>query len=186
MQDIISFQTFADTLSVLSGLLLLDTIVVAILYFTNSKFRNLISKISYRTWMWIITAIVGAGVVGANIYEFVYYDLPCELCWYQRIVIYPMLIIAIIELIKNTRVAHYFIGVFASLTTLIAGFHYYYHFRRYVMEDMLSLPCSNNPLVPACTEAGVVSFGFVTLPALAVVIGLTILLYTFLASKKAR
>lgn len=187
MDQILSFQQFSDLNSVgVAALLALD-IIVLVLYFTNNKFKNLVSKISYQSWMTAIIAIVAFGVVGANMYEYVYNDPPCMFCWYQRVTIYGMLLIAIVEVFEKTRAAHHFISIFAALTTLVATYHYSFHFRKYVMgESALTMPCSPNPLVASCESAKVVSFGFVTMPLMSVIVGLTVLLISYFAYKKAK
>lgn len=179
-----TFQNFSDLLTVGVLVLLAINILFLILYFTNNKLvHRLISGASYNHYMIALAIVLFGGVVGANIYEQVYGDLPCVLCWYQRVLIYPMLIISVVEIFNKTRKAHVFITILGMLTLFISGFHYYYHFMRYVMEATLTLPCSANSLLPKCTEAGVVSFGFATMPMMSVIISIFVLTIVYLAPK---
>jgi disulfide bond formation protein DsbB len=178
-----NFQEFADLNSFLSGLLFLFSLIFLVTYLYSKNIKNLfLSYIKYQHVIYSMIFILVCGVVGANIYELVYGDLPCVMCWYQRVLIYPMLILAIAELFFKTYKAYLFIAVLAALNLFLAGYHYYYHFQRYVMENILSLPCSGG-LLPACTEAGVISFGFVTMPLMSVSMSAVILILCYFASK---
>lgn len=185
MSDIISFQQFSDlnTIGVLTLLIL--NIILVIGYFTSDKIKSLLTKISYEAWIWLIVLILGAGIVGANMYEYVYNDPPCMFCWYQRVTIYGMFIVCLVELMKNTRVAHIFVSVFAGITALVATYHYSFHFRKYVLnESALTMPCSNNPLIASCESAKVVSFGFATMPMMSIIVAITIILISIILCKK--
>lgn len=184
MQNIMTLQQFSDITSIGIIILFIVLIIKSIMYFSYKRYKNLVDKISYQNLVLIMLLIISAGIIGANIHELVYGDLPCMLCWYQRVTIYPMFIIGAVELFKKTRIAHYFISTFAALTFAISSYHYYYHFRRYVLGDILSLPCSDNPLIPSCTESKVISFGFMTMPLMSVVLSLTMLAITYLMYKK--
>ena len=184
MQDYISFQTFSDVLNASTLALFAVNIIILIAYFTSNKFKNFISGFSYQFWVGLSALLLLGGIVGANIYDVVYGDAPCLFCWYQRIAIYPMFIIAVVEMIKKTRAAHVFMSVLATATVLLAGYHYSYHFRRYVLDQALSMPCSPNPLVAGCEQAKVVSFGFATMPMMSLIVGIAVLTMVYFMYKK--
>lgn len=48
--------------------------------------------------------------------------IPCKLCWYQRILMYPLVIILTYSVITQTYL-HRLVLVFSSLGLLIAGYH---------------------------------------------------------------
>lgn len=79
------------------------------------------------------------------------------------------------------------ISVLALFGTFFAGYHYYLHFQSWVLknENVVSLtPCSVGGILPSCTDpAGVLLFGFLTIPFMALVIFLAILWLCFLAGK---
>ena len=95
-----------------------------------------------------------------------------------------MFIILVAELFLKTRTAHKFAAVLAILTLLVASYHYYFHYVRYVLGDLISSPCSASPLMPTCSEAGVVSFGFVTMPLMSVVISVFVVTVCYVLNKK--
>lgn len=182
-----TFQNFSDLLTVGVLALLTINVLFLVLYFTNNKFlHNLLKKVSYNQYMIALSVVLLGGVVGANMYEQIYGDLPCVLCWYQRVLIYPMLIIAVTEIFNKTRQAHIFITILGMFTLFISSYHYYYHFMKYVMGATLTIPCSASSLLPKCAEAGVVSFGFATMPMMSVIISIFVLTVVYLAPKAER
>ena len=185
-----NFQQFSDLVSFAVLSMFTLNVLFLIVYFTKSKLsifiKNLIHKNAYDVFMYKIITVLGVGIVGANIYEIVYGDMPCILCWYQRVLIYPMFIIAVSELYFKTKIAHKFIAVLAFLTAIVGAYHYRFHYIRYVLGDTVSVPCSSNTLLPTCGEAGVVSYGFMTMPLMSVVIGVYVLTICYVLSKKSK
>ena len=197
----LNFQQFADITSGGIIALFILNIIFLILFFVNNFARGRIKplgkivnkiidktvdKTSYEYFVYILVFVLGLGIVGANIYEIVYGDKPCILCWYQRVMIYPMFILLISELYFKTRVAHKFVAVLAFLTAAIGVYHYRFHYIRYVLGDLVSVPCSGNPLMPTCGEAGVVSFGFMTMPLMSVVMGVFVITVCYILNKKSK
>jgi len=88
---------------------------------------------------------------------------PCTLCWYQRIIMYPIILISGIALFqKNARIAltlavFSFIGFGTSL--------YHYSIQKLSFLSDAAPSCG---LVP-CTGQYVNYFGFITIPFLALV-----------------
>lgn len=185
MADIISFQQFSDLNTIAVLILLILNIALGIGYFASSKIKNFLLGVSYKKWIAFMTAILAVGIVGANMYEYAYNDPPCMFCWYQRVTIYGMFIVCLVELARNTRVAHMFINTFAVITALTATYHYSFHFRKYVLdESALTMPCSNNPLVASCESAKVVSFGFATMPMMSIILAVTVVSITLVLFRK--
>ncbi|MDQ5957366.1 MAG: hypothetical protein QG614_341 [Patescibacteria group bacterium] len=164
----INFQQFADLNSIGIFLLFLFTIKIIVL-FNLKKYKHYFKQISYDDYMWGIILILIISIVGANMYAYIWGDYPCELCWYQRVLIYPMLILAASELYFKTRVAHKFIAVLSVMTFLLASYHYYNHFMKYVLGKAVIMPCSQASGLPNCADA-IVSYGFVTMPLMSAVV----------------
>lgn len=87
---------------------------------------------------------------------------PCKLCWYQRILMYPQVILFAIGIIKDDRknLPNYSSGL--SVTgAIIATYHYY-------------LQRGGNPLVPcstvgysvSCTQRFSMEYGYITIPVM--------------------
>ncbi len=88
---------------------------------------------------------------------------PCDLCWYTRILMYPIVLIGLLSLIKKDKQ-----GIDYSLILIVPGFFLsLYH----VMAVQLSLgqhvACTDfNP----CATGGVHYFGFLSMPMLSLVV----------------
>lgn len=93
---------------------------------------------------------------------------PCKLCWYQRIFMYPQVLLLLIALWKKDRNIATYILALSVLGMLIAAHHY---------SEQVALalqPVPDNSLVP-CDASGVscakteirFTFGYITLPMMA-------------------
>jgi len=112
---------------------------------------------------------------------------PCELCWIQRIFLYPQLILFSMELYKKDRSIIDFSIVFAVLGSITSIYHVYIE-----NGGSSSLGCAT--LVPtntsqvSCAIRYIYEFGYVTMPVMALSLSLfiiTILLnYKYMAKVK--
>ena len=85
---------------------------------------------------------------------------PCVLCWYQRILMYPLvLILGVGILLKDKRISWYVLPL-SSLGFLIAAYHnlLYYGVIQEVCREGVS-----------CTTRFFAWFGFITIPFMALV-----------------
>jgi len=96
---------------------------------------------------------------------------PCVLCWYQRIAMYPLVLILPVGLFPFDRNVVRYALPLSLLGSLIALFHLLL-VAGYIPESIK--PCVQG--VP-CTEVQIEWFGFVTIPLLS---GLSFLLITAL------
>ena len=85
---------------------------------------------------------------------------PCVLCWYQRIFMYPLvLIIAVGILEKNKRIYRYVLSL-TAIGWLISVFH---NLLYYKIIPESAAPCYTGV---SCTTKFIEWFGFVTIPFL--------------------
>ncbi len=88
--------------------------------------------------------------------------LPCTLCWYQRIAMYPLvLILGIAALRRDSAVRIYAIPV-ALVGATISTYHYLLEW----FPELDSGACS--AIIP-CTQVWFRQFGFISLPLLALI-----------------
>lgn len=86
---------------------------------------------------------------------------PCELCWYQRIFMYPIVILTTVAYIqKNTRIA-VTTAVFACIGGCISLYHYGIQKLTFLQESAPA--CGRVP----CTGQYINWLGFITIPFLA-------------------
>ncbi|WP_438312616.1 disulfide oxidoreductase [Sporosarcina sp. FA9] len=98
---------------------------------------------------------------------------PCTLCWYQRILMYPIILISGVALFqKNARIA-LTLAVFSIVGGGISLYHYGLQKLSFLSDSVPA--CGNVP----CTGMYINIFGFITIPFLALV-AFTIILITSL------
>ena len=109
---------------------------------------------------WVIATV---STLGALFFSEVMKLPPCVLCWYQRIFMFPLVLLLPIALFPfDPRIVRYALPL--SLTgTVVAVFHLLL-VAGYIPESVT--PCSRG--VP-CSETQIAWFGFVSIPLLSVV-----------------
>jgi disulfide bond formation protein DsbB len=105
---------------------------------------------------------------------------PCELCWYQRIVMYPFVIILGIAYIKKD----YRIAFYSMILSAIGGCLSLYHYSIQKLSFLTDMApsCGRVP----CTGQYINWFGFITIPFLALVAFIIIFVCSYLIWKKSK
>ncbi|MBQ0137818.1 MAG: disulfide bond formation protein B [Kurthia sp.] len=117
-------------------------------------------------FMWIVSLVALFGSLFFS--EIMHYE-PCTYCWYQRILMYPLvLIIGIAYLQRNAKIAVTTL-VFSIIGTCIALYHYGIQKVPFLQDNAAA--CGRVP----CTGAYINWFGFVTIPFLSLLAFLFIL-----------
>lgn len=128
-------------------------------------------------WTLIFSAWLMAGVstLGALFFGEVMHLPPCVLCWYQRIFMFPLVLILPVGLFPfDRKVARYALPL-AVLGWLVAAFHLL--LMAGVIPESIG-PCTQG--VP-CSEKVIEWFGFVTIPLLSVLAFSTIIVLIVVA-----
>lgn len=102
--------------------------------------------------------------------------VPCTLCWYQRIAMYPLLIIIGVGIFKKINQLKYFVLPLAFVGLIISVYHNLLQFG--VIGDS-TITCS---LEVPCTTVNYL-FGFVTLPSLSL-LSFVVIIVCFLLYKE--
>jgi disulfide bond formation protein DsbB len=85
---------------------------------------------------------------------------PCSLCWYQRIFMYPLVVILLVGMFPlDPRVVNYALP-FAVIGWGVSVFHYLLY-SGYIPENVQ--PCGEGV---SCTEISLELLGFITIPML--------------------
>lgn len=93
---------------------------------------------------------------------------PCTLCWYQRIAMYPLVVVLAIGAARRERAAAWYGGALAGIGALIAAYHV-------ALEWVPSLDTGACDATTPCTLVWFRVFGFISLPTLALTAFLLIL-----------
>jgi disulfide bond formation protein DsbB len=86
--------------------------------------------------------------------------VPCTLCWYQRILMYPLTIIALVGFIKQDEYLPSYVLPLSILGLVVSGYHYL------VQLGAFGHPTACAAGIP-CNLRYVNYLGFVTIPLLA-------------------
>lgn len=106
-------------------------------------------------------AVAGVATLGSLYFsEFADY-IPCRLCWFQRIAMYPIALIALVSLIRRDRGARWYVVPLAVIGAAISTYHYL--IERGVVSDTESCALFG----PSCADVWFEEFGFVTLAFMA-------------------
>lgn len=87
--------------------------------------------------------------------------LPCRLCWFQRVLMYPLVLIALVAVVRRDRAANWYIAPLAVVGASISLYHYLIEWGVIADSDSCSL------FGPPCAEVWFRTFGFVTLAFMA-------------------
>ena len=87
---------------------------------------------------------------------------PCVLCWYQRIFIYPLVVLLLVGLFPLDRSVIRYTLPLAVIGLCFAIYHYLLY-SGYIPENLQ--PCSANL---SCTEINLELMGFITIPMLSI------------------
>lgn len=101
--------------------------------------------------------------------------VPCNLCWYQRILMYPLAVIIAVGLIQHVQALPLLVLPFSLLGIGVSSYHYLLE-----KTDLFSSSTTCDVGAP-CTVAWINWLGFITIPFLALIAFLIITLMTIIA-----
>ena len=109
----------------------------------------------YIAWVQSIVA-----TLGSLYYSEIKHYTPCTLCWYQRIFMYPLVLIILIGIIRKDKNIYTYVLPMSVIGCCIAMYH--------VLLQKGVLPESIAPCVlgASCTTKYVGYFGFITIPVM--------------------
>lgn len=105
--------------------------------------------------------VVSVVATGGSLYlSEVAHFLPCKLCWYQRIAMYPLTIILGSALVRGRRDVHWYVVPVAAVGAVIASYHV-------LLERFPRLESSICEVSNPCTLIWTRRFGYQTIPTMA-------------------
>lgn len=120
----------------------------------------LTKKISPKFFLYLALAQSIVATLGSLFFSEVMKWTPCVLCWYQRILMYPLIAIITVGIVRKDKGLPYYVLPLSILGWLIALYHnlLYYH----ILPESTA-PCLLNV---SCTTRYFVWFGFLSIPLL--------------------
>jgi disulfide bond formation protein DsbB len=118
--------------------------------------------------LWLAFAVAATATAGSLYLSEVAGFVPCTLCWYQRIAMYPLVIVLGIAAWQGDAGVRRYVVPVAAIGAAIAGYHV-------ALQRLPGLPSGACSLDTPCTLIYIERFGFVTIPVMALIGFLAIL-----------
>jgi len=152
-------------LVLVSHLLLLGVFVSLI--FANSWGKSIAFFIGDNSMKLGILVVLFA-VLGSLFYSNIAGFTPCVLCWWQRVFIFPILVVLLVGFLKKNNSAFMFVFPLALLGALVALYQSYVY-----LGGSSILPCTAEG--GECGRVYVLAFGYITIPLMSLTASLYIL-----------
>lgn len=142
---------------------------------TSQKLMSFIRQ-NYVVLIFVVSAIA---TVGSLTLSDVLNFAPCKLCWYQRIAMYPQVVISLVALLTNDLKVRKYVLPIAAIGFLISVYH--------ILLQLFPNALQCNDEVAKCSAVQFAQYGYITIPVMAcTAFGLIILfgLMSFATSAK--
>lgn len=179
---------FTSTLNLLVSVfvVVLQVITVAIIVrFFVSKNRasdRVLRFISNNAYI-VSFFITLCGMVLSLVYSDIIGYVPCTLCWYQRILLYPETLLLGLALWKEDRTITDYIIALSGLGIVLSAYQKYLEF-----GGTSIVPCGATAV--SCSKVYVSEFGYVTIPVMAltsfVFIFVLMLIHNYVTRRNSR
>lgn len=170
-------RLFFDKVMVAGAIIsLVIVLLLTILLLNRSKKLSELLLFFRKTGIILAFLLAFSATVASLVYSEYFLLIPCELCWYQRIFIYPQMLILFVAIIKKFENVFYYILPFSIGAILVSGYHYI------IQLGYTSAVCNLGVL--DCTVRYFTYFGFITMPFMSLIVSLTILLLVLITHKK--
>jgi disulfide bond formation protein DsbB len=120
--------------------------------------------------LWLAFAVALVSTLGSLYLSEVARFIPCTLCWYQRIAMYPLALLLGIAAVRGDVAVRRCAVPLAGIGALTAAYHV-------ALQRLPGLPSGSCSLDVPCSAIYVERFGFVTIPVMAL-IGFTAIVVT--------
>lgn len=112
----------------------------------------------YGGWLAFIIALVATA--GSLYYSEVAGFIPCRLCWYQRILMYPLVVVTLVGALKRDDFLPSYILPLSIIGMLVSGYHY-------LLEKGVFPPSTSCAIDVPCNISYVNYLGFITIALMA-------------------
>lgn len=130
----------------------LIVVFLVFLFLKKNRLKNFFQENSIL-FAFIIASIA---TLGSLFFSEVAGYIPCMLCWYQRIFMYPQVIILGVALVTNDNKVYKYVLPLSLIGGLIGIYHYA------LQTFPTVLPCTDE--VAKCSARDAATFGFITIP----------------------
>lgn len=151
--------------------IIIITIAIALIFFRH---RSNPILLFFKKYTFVFGFLIALGAVAVSLFYSEVIGFPaCELCWIQRIFLYPQLILFGMELFKKERAIVDYSLVLAICGSVVSLYHMYIE-----RGGQSLLPCAalNVTTQVSCAIRYVYEFGYVTIPIMSLTLSLFIII----------
>ncbi len=160
-------NTFFTILTLLANAAVIVAAVLALGALVSKRMRELGVSVltavgpSARVLAWIVATVA---TLGSLYYSEIAHFVPCRLCWYQRICMYPLAVILLIGLLLRDRRTRWYAAPFVIVGAPLSLYHWLVERVDFFAKSSscsAEAPCT----VPWFQELGYVTLAFMALSA---------------------
>jgi len=166
-------QLFFSLLTVVAGLGAIGLIVLRGLAGVGNEPAARLGSAIGDAATWLAFLVAATATLGSLYFSEIADFVPCRLCWFQRIAMYPLAPILFVGAIRRDPAVRWYAAPIAVVGAAIAGYHMLIEWRPELDTGACELTG------PSCTAFWFREFGFITLATMAFVGFLTILTLLF-------
>ncbi len=179
--DSLSYLTLASDIAITGFVLIL-----ALAYLSKKQlvfYKNpVVAKIINRGFLFAFI-VATVATVGSLFYSEVAQYEPCKFCWFQRIFMYPLVLLLGMFLDSRDRKI---IARPAMVLAIIGGIIALYHYYIQLSPASALVPCSAVGVSVSCTSREFTHLGYITIPMMSLTAFVLIILFLWLSGRTSK
>lgn len=136
-------------------------LLLALLFKKEKKAKEVLSYFSRKAFLFSFL-IALSSMLGSLFYSEVAGYGPCKLCWYQRILMYPLVLLFGFAMLRKRKDITDYALLMSLVGAAIAGYHYLLQ-----IGVAPSIGCSAVGYSVGCSQRFVMQYGYITIPLMA-------------------
>src|SRR3990167_10532785 len=175
-QSVFVVNRFLSLLTVLGDIFIIFFLLLFFFFLIRGKLKS-VKKISFLKFLSrfsfhfaLIVALLAT--LGSLFYSEIAKFTPCTLCWYQRILMYPQVILLGRAFLKKDRNIIPYSIILSGIGAVIALYHYLLQ-----INIVPSIGCQVVGYSSSCSQTFVMEFGYITIPMMSLTAFLLIIAF---------
>lgn len=177
-----SVTTFLAFLTLVGDVLFVVLVLAYVLplsFFT--PLRRYSSQLIHQYGLSFILLLSVSSLLGSLFYSEVALYQPCTLCWYQRIFMYPLAVLVLVSMRRKSREVVHYILPLAVIGGLMAAYNYLIQIQHLLRPFDPAVPCNIDGT--SCASTYFLSYGYITMPMMALTAFALIILISLVIKK---
>ncbi|HZD69210.1 MAG TPA: disulfide bond formation protein B [Actinomycetes bacterium] len=163
MPDVRTVSVFLALLAITAEAAALVAVALAVASRRSAgaaRLRDALADTMAPSALWLAFAVATVATLGSLYYSEVAHFVPCKLCWYQRIAMYPLVPVLGLAALRNDLGVRRHALVLAAIGAPISSWHI-------LVERFPNLETSACDPANPCSLIWVNTFGYLTIPTMA-------------------